>query len=421
EDVVVIGAGLAGLSAARRLERSGLSPRVLEASDTVGGRVRTDLVDGFRVDRGFQVLNPAYPEVRALVDVAQLSLAKFGRGVSVHSGSSEAVVADPLRLPRALPQLLRTAAADPSATAALVAWLLPAIAGDKALESHADAPLSRSWDEAGVRGPWRTDVLEPFLAGVLADAEGSTSAAFTRRLLRWFALGTPGLPAQGMAALPVHLRAPLACEVSLGVRVDGVARSGAGWVVRSEGHTWRTRAVVVAADPVTAARLTGRTTPAMRGLATWWFAPPAAPTLSTLVHVDADRRGPVVNSAVISNVQPSYAPAGQHLVQASTLMEQGSAPSEEQVRAHVSVLYRTPAHDWPVVAVHEIPHALPAVLPGGERAGGGAAGVLGDGMFLASDLGEASIQGALRSGREAAEQAAAWLGVGPRHGGVREG
>lgn len=410
-DVVVIGAGLAGLAAARGLEQAGLAPLVLEASDAVGGRVRTDLVDGFRLDRGFQVLNPAYPEVRAAVDVPRLALGRFGRGLSVRTGGTDAVIADPLRLPATLPQLLRMSLADPASTRALLGWLLPLASRDAGSERGLDQPLAQSWDRAGLRGPWRTAVLEPFLAGVLADAEGTTSATFTRGLLRWFALGTPGLPAQGMAALPEQLLAGLRGEVRLGVRADELARSGTGWVVRSEAGTWRAGTVVVATDPVTAAGLTDRPAPTMRGLATWWFAPPVAPSRSTLIRIDGDRGGPVVNTAVISNVQPAYAPAGRHLVQASTLMPDGHAPAAAQVRAHVGALYRTPAHDWPVVAVHAIPRALPAIGPG-QRADS----VLGDGLFLASDAAEASIQGALRSGREAARQAAAWLGHGSTSG-----
>src|SRR3954466_1298194 len=73
-EVVVVGAGLAGLACARRLAASGVAVTVLEAADGVGGRVRTDVVDGFRCDRGFQLLNPAYPEARRVLDLPALRL-----------------------------------------------------------------------------------------------------------------------------------------------------------------------------------------------------------------------------------------------------------------------------------------------------------------------------------------------------------
>uniref|UniRef100_UPI003D7C6EE3 FAD-dependent oxidoreductase n=1 Tax=Kineococcus sp. SYSU DK018 TaxID=3383139 RepID=UPI003D7C6EE3 len=82
-DVVVVGAGLAGLACARHLSAAGLQVAVVEASDGVGGRVRSDVVDGFRVDRGFQLVNPAYPELHKVLDVAALRLQPFDAGVAV--------------------------------------------------------------------------------------------------------------------------------------------------------------------------------------------------------------------------------------------------------------------------------------------------------------------------------------------------
>ena len=144
----------------------------------------------------------------------------------------------------------------------------------------------------------------------------------------------------------------------------------------------------------------------MRGLATWWFAPDEAPTASTYLHVDGERGGPVVNSAVVSNVQPAYAPAGRHLVQASTLLGEGLAgegfagrgPSEADVRTHLGRLYDRSAQDWPVVAVHHVPHALPAIEPGGWLR----TAISRDGLVVAGDQGDASIQGAMQSGQDAA-------------------
>lgn len=85
--VVVVGAGLAGLACAQRLTRAGVDVLVLEASDAAGGRVGTDVVDGFRCDRGFQLVNPSYPALTQVVALAALDLRPFAAGVVVAAGS----------------------------------------------------------------------------------------------------------------------------------------------------------------------------------------------------------------------------------------------------------------------------------------------------------------------------------------------
>jgi len=106
-DVVVIGAGLAGLTCARRLQAAGVDCIVLEAGDAVGGRVRTDMVDGFRLDRGFQVLLTAYPAARKWLDYGRLELKKFSAGALVWCDGGRHRVSDPWREPGALWATLR--------------------------------------------------------------------------------------------------------------------------------------------------------------------------------------------------------------------------------------------------------------------------------------------------------------------------
>lgn len=192
-DVLVVGAGLAGLACARTLERAGLSVIVVEAADEVGGRMRTDLVDGFLCDRGFQIVNPAYPALRRLVDLDSLELHSFDAGVAVRHDRGLAVLADPRREPRLLPATLRSGYLDAGELAALARWAAPALRPSQ-LTRGPDTTLAASLDAAGVNGRLRREVLEPFLAGVLADSSGQTSAAFVRLLARCFLLGTPGVP-----------------------------------------------------------------------------------------------------------------------------------------------------------------------------------------------------------------------------------
>ena len=259
-DVIVIGAGLAGLAAARQLAKGSagrsLDVAVLEASDEVGGRVRTDLVDGFRVDRGFQLLNPAYPALRAEVDLARLDLHPFGRGVAIRRADGLSVVADPTRHPTRLLTSLSGPWRDPRALAGLVRWL-----------ASRDRPerLAASLDAARVSGALRTELVDPFLTGVLLDASGDTPASFARWMVRYFAVGTPSLPSQGMAALPALLVEPVRARIELNQAVDALERTPGGWRVAGAGGVRTARAVLVATDPATASRLTGLPEVPMRG------------------------------------------------------------------------------------------------------------------------------------------------------------
>ncbi|HSE09076.1 MAG TPA: NAD(P)/FAD-dependent oxidoreductase [Nocardioidaceae bacterium] len=409
-DVVVVGAGLAGLTCARELERRGFDVVVLEKSDAVGGRVRTDVIDGYRCDRGFQLINPAYPALKQLVDIDALDLRAFDPGAALAGPDGFAIVADPRRSPGYLPQVMRSGYVRPGELARFGAWARPSLGSVRKLLELEDEPLADSLDSAGVRGRIREEVFEPFFTGVLAEDSGATSATFARLLLRSFALGTPGVPALGMSELPGQIAADLGREVKLDTEVVSVERTAEArerWRVLTPGGRYDARAVVVATDPVGAAGLTGVDAASMKGLVTYWFATDDAPTDLDLLVLDPNRDGPVVNTAVMSNVAPAYAPDGRHLVQATTLARNG-AVTEAEVREHLERMYRTSARDWDLVVAHEVVHALPHQRPGVSIR---QPVELGDGLFVAGDHRDtASIQGALVSGRRTAAAVRVELG-----------
>ncbi len=406
-DVVVAGAGLAGLTCARELERHGLQVVVLERSDAVGGRVRTDVVDGYRCDRGFQLLNPAYPAVRQLVDLEALDLRCFSAGAALAGAQGFAIVADPKRSPRYLMNTLRSGYVRPAELARFGAWAKPSLGSVRKLLAEADEPLAASLDSAGVQGLLRDEVFEPFFTGVLAEDRGETSATFTRLLVRAFARGTPGVPALGMSALPEQIADDLRSKVVLGAEVKAVERrERGGWRVLTDAESYDARAVVVATDPAAAADLTGLAAASMKGLVTYWFATDEPPTHLDLLVLDPRRSGPVVNTAVMTNVAPDYAPQGRHLVQATTLAGAATA-SEAEVREHLARMYRRSTRTWDLVTVHQVVHALPEQRPGVSLR---QEVELGDGLFVAGDHRDtASIQGALVSGRRTAAAVSSWL------------
>jgi phytoene dehydrogenase-like protein len=410
-DVIVIGAGLAGLVCAGELTRAGLRVEVVEASDGVGGRVRTDVVDGFRCDRGFQLLNPAYPAARELLDLDALELRQFGAGVGLATDGDVRVLADPRRSPTRLPATLRSGYLRPGELLRLARWAAPAIGPVRS--SGTDTSLAESLDAHGASGRLRTDVLEQFLAGVLADDSGATSARFVHLLLRSFLRGTPGVPAAGMEAIPVQLAGHLRAPVRTNAPVTRV-RVRNGMEVDVPEGTLRARAVVLATDAPSAGRLTGVPTPAMKGLSTYWFDAPEAPRGLDVVLLDGrgPGAGPVVNVAVMTNAAPTYAPPGRPLVQATTLLRRGTEPSDDQesaVRRQLEHMLAMSTSEWRLVVAHHVQDALPEQLPPLNLR---LPVDLGDGLFMAGDHRDtASTQGALVSGRRAARAVRRFLGA----------
>jgi phytoene dehydrogenase-like protein len=402
-DVVVIGAGLAGLRCARALEEAGRTVVVLEAGEQVGGRVHTEKVDGFTVDRGFQVLNPAYPAVRRWVDADALALQQFGVGVLVRTAGGLRTLADPVRSPGTALATLRSGLLSPRDLAGLAWWLAPALADPKRSLAQSDSTLAEALDAAGVTGTLRR-VLDRFIAGVVVDSHGTTSANFTRLLLRMFTLGRPGLPEGGMNRLPRQLAGDLR-DVRLQTPAHAVT-SGDGVRVDTDTGRLTARAAVVATDTRTAAQLSGIPSRPTKGLVTWWYSADAPPVTDPLLVVDGRGTdgppGPVWNAAVVSNAAPSYAPPGRHLVQATTLLDRpdGDAPDAE-VRRHLGDMFGCDTTAWSVVVRHRIPDALPATPPPLRVASPVEAGA---GVFVCGDHRDtASIQGALVSGQRAAE------------------
>ncbi len=300
---------------------------------------------------------------------------------------------------------------------AFARWLTPAFTRRLSARARSDRALREGWDAAGLRGPLRTAVLDPFLAGVVAEDGGGSSNAFVQELVRYFALARPGLPAQGIAAVPAQLAArarAAGAEIRLGARAERIDRDGPIVEVGvAGGEALRAGRVVVAVGAESVAELAPVPRPATNGLQTWWFAATAAPSASALLRVDgrdAARRGPVVNTAVVSHTVPSYAPVGRHLIEATCLLPRGGAAAgENEVRRHLAELWDAGVTDWQLLRRDDIPDALPA-QPAPLRAP--RPPCVTDRMYLAGDHRHAaSIQGALASGERAARAVLVDAGV----------
>ena len=412
-DVIVVGAGLAGLCAALRLAEAGVQVEVLEASDGVGGRVRTDVVDGLRLDRGFQLYNPAYPEARRRLDHPALDLRPYLPGVVVTLDGRQHRLADPRRQPNWTLASLSAPLGSPLAKARFAALALrAAITPPAKLTGQDDMTSADALSRAGIDGPLLESVVRPFLAGVFGEAELATSRRFLDLALRSFVRGTPSVPALGMGQIPRQLAGHLPpSTITFGAEVLAAGPT----TVRTEQGTARARAVIVATDASTAVRLVpGLPKPRWNSLTTFYHLAAQAPTALPVLHIDGHRRGPVVNTSVISNVAPSYASNGRHLVSSTCVGVHDGSADEQAVRTQLALIYGRETGGWEHVRTDVIAKALPAMLPPHPVRSPLEFGNDGtEGIVVAGDHRDtSSIQGAMVSGRRAAQAVLTRLGVG---------
>lgn len=412
-DVCVVGAGLAGLTAARWLTEGGAEVALLEASDGPGGRVRTDEVDGFLLDRGFQILLTAYPAASRELDYDALDLQRFEPGARVHVGDRDVNVADPLRRPSELWSTLTApvgSTLDKLRLARLVATVR--FRDPRQLLRAPDISTAAALDEAGISPESVERFWRPLFAGIQLDPELEVSRRFFSVVLRMLATGDSAVPARGMGAISDQLAAhlPTGClrtgaAVRSVERADG--RTSRWWVTMADGGRIGASAVVVATEGPAAARLTGIDDPGSRPVSCLWYAAPEPPPGGPRLLLDGTGAGPVRNVAAMSEVAPGYAPAGRALIAAAApgvLVEEDDGDARAQLRAWLG-----PVVDrWDHLRTDRIAHGHPDQRPPfhpKRRVR------LEPGLFVCGDHRDtASIQGALFSGRRTATAVLAELG-----------
>lgn len=410
--VVIVGGGLSGLTCAIELHRAGVAFVLLEADARLGGRVQTDLIDGFRCDRGFQILLTAYPEAARLLDYARLDLRPFYPGCLVRANGRFHRLADPVRRPWDAIRSLRSPIGSFGDWAKVLRLRQAALRGELIdIYSRPQTTTLGYLRAAGISGDMIDRFFRPFLGGVFLESELATSSHKLEFVLRMFALGDNAVPARGMGEIPNQLASLLPAErIRTGTRVK---RAQAGRVVLENGEELAARAVVIATDGVDAAHLAAQVSaPDFHPATCLYFASDEAPVREPILVLDGTGEGPVNNLCVLSNVSAEYAPPGKSLISASVL--DGRKNTGDEMLTDVLDQMRSwfgPSVDaWRHLKTYHIPRALPAQPP--ETWEPVARPVrLGPGLFVCGDHRHtASINGAMASGRIAAESVIEFLG-----------
>jgi phytoene dehydrogenase-like protein len=410
-DVLIVGAGLAGLACARHLADAGVSFGLLEGSDGIGGRVRTDECQGFLLDRGFQVLLTAYPEAQRTLDFHALELRKFSPGAFSWFAGRMNRLTDPWRTPGGWREAIRSDFGtffDKVRVERLRSRLRRSSVEE--IFGRPDVSTREALKAIGFSDEFVHRFFRPFLGGVFLDGELGSSSRMFEFVFKMMSEGDTAVPARGMGQIPAQIASHLPPDsIRLGAHVEALHENE---VSLAAGERLRARAIVVAADGPGAAHLVGEAEPASRSVTCFYYSADEPPLPEPMIVLNGDGAGPVNNFAVISQVAPSYAPPGKSLVSASVL---GTQQLTEQqlggfIIAQMQQWFGRAVRSWRYLKSYRIPHAQPQQSPGALEPPERPVRIR-PGVYLCGDHRDhASIQGAMVSGRRAAEAVLSDLG-----------
>lgn len=396
-DIAIVGAGLAGLAAAVDLHEAGHAVQVFEASDRPGGRVQTDEIDGHLVDRGFQVVLAAYPDLWELIDSSILDLQFFVPGALVRHDGGFYKVADPFQDPASLPATLRAPIGSIADKLRIVALRQAVRRGSvDQLWQRPETTAAERLRAAGLSDTIIERFLQPLFAGITLDAELGGSSRVLEFVYRMMSLAGVGVPADGMAAIPAQLVGRLPDDaIRLGSPVTAV---DANELQLLAGERIEADAVVVATDQSAAAELCHTEDHGWRSTTTVWFRAESAPLTEPILLLNGEGRGAINSVAVMSNVAAGYAPGSAATIAVSAPAIDAELPAA--MTKQLGEWFGPEVDGWETLRVDEINQALP-VQPEGHSP----FGRLQDdsGVWICGDhRTDPSINGAIVSGRAVA-------------------
>lgn len=404
--IVIIGGGMAGLTCARYLQQAGRKSLILEAADAVGGRVRTDMHDGFRLDRGFQILLTSYPETRRLLDYDALDLQAFRSGAIIrqeenNSGFTE--MSNPLKEPLGVFKALTAPVGSLADKMRLVELMRDVNEVTRAEDFFKDDDTStlNYLQDYGWSQKMIVNFFRPFFGGVFLENELVTSSNFFRFVFRQFYNGDAVVPAKGMQAIPEQLAAKLPAE---SLRLNVTVATIEGQTVRLEnGETILADKIVIATDAATADRLLGNKQKREYNITTCtYFAAERSPSTKKMLILNPHQLSAVDHLCVPSDVAPDYAPAGQSLISVSTqgLDLSDEAKLAEDIKMELSEWFGEEVRGWRHLRSYHLPQALVRFEAGSK----GEMLQLSPNLYRCGDYtAYPSLNAAMQTGREVAE------------------
>mgnify|MGYP006287068357 CR=1 FL=1 len=364
-DVVIVGGGLAGLACARLLYRAGFRVLVLEADNDAGGRIRTDSVEGFLLDRGFQVLHTAYPEAQSALDLSALRLKPFDPGIIVRKNGRFHFLADPLRKPGMLFQSIFSPVG--TFTDKLRVLALFARLNRRSLTSifaATDLPTRRYLQESGFSADIVSTFFRPFFGAVCLDPAIGASRRVFDYIFQMFASGDVAVPEKGMGQIPRQVAAALPADaIKTGTRVSALSENG---VRLADGREISADAIVLATPAREVQRLLNETeTVTYFSEHCLYFAADRPPMPYNMLILNGEGRGPITNLAMLSQASPAYAPQGKALLAAVVIgkRENDDGTLLESVRAQLRQWFGPSVDAWRHLKTYFIPNALPDQSP----------------------------------------------------------
>ncbi len=395
--VIIVGAGLSGLSCAVSLHEKGIPFRILEASDGIGGRVRTDSVQGFLLDRGFQVYLSAYSEAGKLLDLDALNLHPFEPGALVFDGRRLHRVMDVFRRPF---RILGSAFAP---IGSFTDKLKIALLRLRLLKNTTDSP-DQSTESFLKQFGFSQRIIEsffrPFYGGIFLENELRTSSRMFEFTFRMFSQGKATLPAQGMEAIPRQLAARLPDQT---IQLNSpVTKINGHEVTLASGEILSAQQVVIATEASQTAKLIpdfAADAPRWKSVTNLYFSADRSPLNEAIIALNGSGKGLINNLSVLSDVAPSYAPHGKILLSISVL---GIHPNDNLpvlVQEELKNWFGQQVNDWRHLRTDLIREALPEQAPSHPSPGY----LRLDGIWICGDhTTTSSIEGAIIAGTKTA-------------------
>ena len=406
QDIIIIGAGLAGLSAAVHLHRQGRKVLILEATDRAGGRIKTDSQDGFLLDRGFQVLLTAYPETLELLNYKDLNLKKMLPGATVLYDGGQFEIADPFRRPSAAFATL-FAPVGTLKDKINTLWLknkLQKLTIEEIFEQP-EQTTAKQLIDYGFSPKMIQRFYAPFLSGIFLENKLTTSRRMFDFVMKMFSDGDVAIPALGMEEIPKQLVAMLP-EGSIQINTKVTAIAGKN-VTTADGTVMEANQILLA---TTATELTKEFFPKQKmtshQVTNIYFEAKDTPTKKAVVVLNASTTKKWVNNlTVMTNVSEAYAPKGKFLISVSyngipTITD---AILAENMKQELKQWYGNKVETWKMIKGYRIEYALPTQESVRNEIAASEI-KLSDSLYICGDnLLNGSINAALKTGRLAAE------------------